>query len=227
MESSLDQFLLVTERQLLFHGGAIPGIRTFRPAVNETFGHGLYLTSNRKRAESYATFRTKTEYDGSFDLKDIPLGGFQATCYVFETDRHSFLDLRKEEAMKAAIPFWREYIAENREVITERARRCLNTKYRNIMATPLCDITDDIKYILQWDARYFESMAVFPKSQSYLNKVFSEWLQSNRYDGVIAFEGNDRCKHDKLKTRGGNSWVVFDPTTLRFVEEYRVVGELQ
>lgn len=215
--SSLDDLLLVTKRQLLFHGRGIPGRRVFRPALNETFGTGLYLTSDRERAESYATFRTETEYHGEFDLKDIPTGGFQATCYVFEADGLRFLDLRTKEGMKIALPFWREYIAGNRAQIAESAQRYFNQEYRDWM---LSCLHHDIDRILQWDETRPMNRYAFLEPQSYLNTALTAYLQSNEFDGLVAIEGSDR--DGKLETKKGDSWVVFDPIKLRFVKEYYV-----
>ncbi len=219
--SSLEQFLLRAEKQLLFHGGGIPGVRQFRPALNETFGRGLYLTSDRERAHSYALFRTQTEYGGECDVEDIPPEGFQPTCYAFETDETHFLDLRTEEAMKAVLPFWRKYLVDNRGEILESSRRYFKPALVEVMVS--C-VLADMDRVLRWKFERITRYA-FLEPQSYLNEILSTYLQSNGFDGIIAIEGNDRT--GTKETKKGDSWVVFDPMRARLVEEYKVasVGE--
>src|SRR3989338_2461767 len=145
--SSLEKFLFRAEKQPLFHGGGIPGVRQFRPALNETFGRGLYLTSDRERADSYALFRTQTEYGGECDVEDIPTEGFQPTCYAFEADGTRLLDLRTEEAMKAVLPFWRKYLESNKKEIVESSRRYFKPALVEVMVS--C-VLADIDRVLRW-----------------------------------------------------------------------------
>ncbi|MFA6889279.1 MAG: hypothetical protein WC254_07330 [Candidatus Woesearchaeota archaeon] len=211
----LEAFLINAEKQIIFHGAGIPNLRTFRPAVNETFGRGLYLSSDRERAESYAVFRTGTKYGGECDPEDIPKGGFQATCYVFEATGH-YLDLRTNEAMETLLPLWKTYLTENREQILEDAQNNYlpaNNDWKKLMASGFASELSEVLTRQGKINRY-----AFMEPQSYLNNVFSQFLERAGYDGLIAIEGNE--KDGKYETKKGDSWVVFDSNKLVFVEEY-------
>jgi len=219
---TIDNFVITPGKLLLFHGGAIPGIKNFRAALNETFGHGLYLTSDRERAESYALFRTQTEYGGECDPEDIPAEGFQATCYVFEASGRYF-DLRTDEAMEALLPLWRAYLQDNQAHILQDARNYFGSNHVNLRELMVSGVASDITRVLGWKGE--AKRYAFMEPQSYLNVIFSQFLQQEGYGGLVAIEGNDRT--GTLETKKGDSWVVFDPTRARLIEEYEVVGELQ
>ena len=219
---SLDRFVLTIENQLLFHGSGIPNIKVFRPALDKTFGEGLYLTSDRDRAESYGIFRTVTEYGGEFEpASDTPVPQtFEATCYKFEVNGR-YLDLRTEKAMKAILPLWQEYLRDDKDNIL--------TKYK--IEVEKMDIHDDWKELLVKGMDEQIEKIINNKSEkinrnsflepnSYLNTIFTEYLQSQGFDGLVAIEGTD--KQGDLTTLPGNSWVVFEPTQARLVKEYKV-----
>jgi len=187
----------------IFHGTTIEDITQFEKGIEDTLGTGIYFTSQRKPAEGYAKVR---EGRG----KGKPL------VYEAKVPDAKFVDLRDiptlHKVMEGYVPFleeWHKKEYANEEDAEIRYRDCEPDKRLSFY---WIDRKMDRKKIeeIKGNVERKAYMKIGIKSISYVFPwLFSEYLQSLGYEGLIAFEGGE--SGNGVTIGNHDSWVVFEP----------------
>lgn len=178
----------------LFHGSATEGIKEMNRAEQETLGSGVYMTSQPIHALGYA-FRSS---EGS------RRNGFKPPfVYEAELDDVTFCDLRSRDNMRKVMTGFGEYMASN---------------WNDIISKPGLGYFQKKAIQRGWEQIRPEWMAetgILKNSLSLIGNQFRDYLQSEGYDGVLAYE------HGEGKAVGTHdSYVVFDPKKLKNLTQH-------
>lgn len=188
------------KRKTIYHGSGISGIDKFTPAEEDTVGSGIYFTSQPKDAIGYARIRSKRERypqraDGHPVIEDsVPV------IYESSVENVKLCDLTRDENVKKVLDGFKEILQ------TKLHQPDLNIFYAEVLRRVISKINSgnvssgNLKLVTQ---------------QTCL--LFSKYLESLGYDGLIALEGGEGGigNHD--------SYVVFDPEKARITQEHSVV----
>ena len=190
----------------LYHGSATPGIQSLQRADEYTIGAGVYLTSEAKDAIGYVSERMKAGR-----VKMGMEGTIQTAPVLYETeiDNLKFLDLRNENTAQEVMEGYRKYALE-----TYRGIDPNNQEYADgIRHEQLLGILRRIGEIKAGTSPIAVSLKEFT---SILGELFSEYVASLGYDGLIAIEGGEahESNHD--------SYVVFDPSKVKVIHEQSI-----
>jgi hypothetical protein len=189
-EEEIDNGLgIFLKKKTLYHGSGTSEIGTFNKAEETTVGHGIYLTSEAKDAIGYARRRSHEKVDAS------PI------IYESSVEDIKLLDLRKNENVKKVLTGFKGVIEQKlktpnlnwaQENQLQEAIQTINAG--KVGAGNLRDVTFGI------------------------GDLFSEYVKSIGYEGLITFEGGegyDVGTHD--------TYLVFDPTKATINREHRVL----
>src|SRR3989344_1322668 len=189
-EEEVDDGLgIFLKKKTLYHGSGTGGIEQFNKAEEDTVGSGIYFTSEAKDAIGYARRRSRGR-EGTLPI-----------IYESSVENMKMLDLRKDENVKKVLEGFREVL-------------------KNKLKEP------DLKWY------YEESLenAVKAIDESKVNagnlrkvtysvcQMFSDYVQSLGYEGLVTFEGGvgeDIKNHD--------TYLIFDPEKVKVNREQRVL----
>ncbi len=173
----------------LYHGTGISGIKTFKPAEETTVGEGVYLTSDTKGAVGYSRERSKTTKT-------------EARIYETVVENVKLLDLRNDNNVKKILPGFRSVLESRLAQITDKdpwyVQHGLLEVLKEINANKI-------------KAGWLKLMA---QSEG---KLFSEYVQSLGYDGLIAIEGGE-SEH----TEDHDTYLIFDPEKVKIRREHKI-----
>lgn len=173
------------KNKILYHGSGQSGIESFNQAEEDTVGSGVYFTSEMKDAAGYAKRRARRYKEG------LPV------LYEANIENVKLLDLRKDENVKMVLEKFKAVLEKelaspnlkwNYETILRNSIEAINAG--KIGADNLRDVTFG------------------------LGKVFSNFLKTLGYDGLMAVEGGegeDVGRHD--------TYLIFDPEKIRIINE--------
>lgn len=189
-EEKVDDGLGVfVKKKTLYRGSNISGIIKFDKAQEFTIGTGVYFTSEAKSAIGYAHRRS---YGGE---RNYPV------IYESSVENMKFLDLRNDENVKKVLAGFRLILLEKQK----------NDPYYQD------PIRKDILFNAISEINHNRINHGNLRNVTYsLSHIFSDFVQSLGYDGLISEEGGegDIGNHD--------SFVVFDPEKINIIKEQKV-----
>jgi hypothetical protein len=185
----------------LYHGSAASGITEFLPAEDTTFGDGLYATSMPDQAFGYAVKRADPR---SKVGNTILAAASDPVVYELEVTDSAFLDLRNPENSATTFAGYGTYLEQ-----------WLTTDQGNTDMI-YADIVAKIVHIIRQSSG---GSPLNPKDILHQTSgLFTDYVTSMAYDGVIALEGGEggyTANHD--------SWVIMKPTTARVTNQLSFV----
>jgi hypothetical protein len=161
---------IFVKSKTLYHGSSVAGIEKLHTAEETTIGNGIYFTSQKDVAQGYASRRSQ------FREGNGPI------VYKVEIENLKFTDLRNNDnvqhILNGILPILIEQRNEEgltwmKEIVLDQAIEKI--KEKKIGAGNLRDVTQSI------------------------GKIFTEYIRSLGYDGIIAIEGGegeDMGNHD-------------------------------
>jgi len=170
-------------KKTLFHGSPLPNIDKLNPAEETTIGEGVYFTSKLEDAEGYAIRRSSSR-------KGEPV------VYQAKIENLKFIDLRSDSNVRSTLNGFLEVI-ENQNKVDEIdwfVKRGFNKAIEKIQTNKI-------------NAGNLREITFG------LGKLFTEYIISLGYDGLIAIEGgegNDIGNHD--------TYLIFDPEKISDLE---------
>jgi hypothetical protein len=190
-ETSVDGGLGIHIKQkTLFHGTGVKDIQVFRPAEETTVGEGVYLTSQLQGAVDYARDRSEVT---------------QTDPLVYETSIEDIklLDLRNDENIQKILPGFQRLLEEILTKLTDE-----DPWYRQ------AGIVNILEHIRENKIKV-GLIKLIAQSEG---KLFSEYVQSLGYDGLITIEGGE-SKH----TEDHDTYLVFNPEKVQIKGEPKMV----
>ncbi|MDO8505900.1 MAG: hypothetical protein Q7S48_04985 [bacterium] len=190
-ETSTDDCLGVfIKHKTLYHGTGITNIKIFKPAEETTVGEGVYLTSQAKGAIGYSIDRSK---------------GTDKEPHIYETvvENVKLLDLRNDANVQQIVPGFRILINSKLAQVTDK-----DPWYVKHGLLGILDEIDGNKVKVGW-------LKLIAQSEG---KLFSEYVQSLGYDGLIAIEGGE-SEH----TEDHDTYLIFDPEKIKIKGEHKIV----
>lgn len=194
---SEDGLGVIVKNKHLYHGSYRDDIKDLTAAEETTVGEGVYFTSEPIRAIGYARERAKLR-------KDFPVEGYKgkAAAVVYEAlaQNLKLLDLRRPENVSRILP---EFRTRLREVEQDSK-------------TPWF-----LQMAMHEAIQQINTGKVGPGSIKLIAvnhpQLFTEYVRSLGYDGLITFEGGDGDvgNHD--------TYLVFDPEKAKIIQRHEVV----
>ena len=188
-EEEIDDGLgILVKKKMLYHGSGTSGIKNFNRAEEDTVGSGIYFTSQAKDAIGYARRRARREKNA------VPV------IYEVSIENIKLLDLRKDENVKKILDGFKQILIEklkdtnlkwNFKTVLQRAIESINSG--RVGSGNLREVT-------------------FSTGQ-----MFSDYLKSLGYEGLITFEGGegkDVGIHD--------TYLIFDPEKAKIIQEHKI-----
>lgn len=177
--------ILITKK-IIYHGSDVQGISRFTKAIDATVGNGIYFTSEADKAEGYAQIRSS----GKKDVSPV--------VYEASIENVKLLDLRNTENIQKILPGFKKLLMEQtaREDTTWWVAGAINTSIEAIDAGKIT--TGRLKEVVGSHG-----------------ELFTQYVQSLGYDGVIALEGGEGeiGNHD--------TYLIFDPDKINIIQEHR------
>ncbi len=184
-DCSIDDGLgILVKKKIIYHGSGTRGISKFNKAVDDTVGSGIYFTSEYEKAMGYAQVRSSRE-------KDI-----SPVVYEASIENIKLCDLRKTENIKKILPGFRKILLEHSAQS--------NSPWWVVAASNQSIEAIDLKKIT---AGRLKDVAG-PHGD-----LFTQYIQSLGYDGVITFEGGEGQIGDH------DTYLIFDPDKIKIVQE--------
>lgn len=152
---------IALKKKTLFHGSSVEKIEKFIPAEETTVGNGIYFTSQEKDAAGYARRRSTSR-------KGKPV------VYEVNVENIKLCDLRQDKNVSAILGGFAEKL---KEVL---ARPDLKWNYKVALQNALIAIESGI--ITAGNLRE----VTFSHGE-----LFSRYIQSLGYEGLITFEGGE------------------------------------
>jgi len=184
----------------LFHGTAVQGIDALKKGIEDTLGTGVYFTSDRKAAEGYARVRNGR--------------GGHPTVYEAVAPDAKFVDLRDIPTLDAVMQGYLEFLPDwlERDYPEKETTNPNDKRSRRLWGKKIARITQVIQ-----NKRY--SPGTIRNVAYEMPWLFSEYIQSLGFDGLIGLEGGE--SRNGVTIGNHDSWVVFDPekTQIRIIEE--------
>lgn len=201
-ESRDDGLGVFVKRKTLYHGSGTEGIAVFNKAEEDTVGSGVYFTSEAKDAVGYAKSRAGGRVRGG--RKDA-----KPVIYEAVVENMKLLDLRKDNNVKKVMEGFKKRLVELRRESSQKLSETKDSIYWYRMG----NIDEVIEKIDEGkvgagnvrDATFHEG------------DVFSDYVKSLGYDGLITFEGG-------MGGYVGNhdSYVIFDPEKAKIIQSHQV-----
>ncbi len=184
----LNDLNVLIDKKTLYHGSSISGIQEFNASEEETIGSGIYLTSEAKDAIGYARRRSRSR-------KGSPI------IYETSIEDMKLLDLRKSENV-------REILAGFKKILLEELNRHeLFWYYKENLERAITAISSE-------KIGCYNLGEVTQK----LCSIFTKYITSLGYDGLITFEGGegeDIDDHD--------SYVIFDVKKVKINRQHKIL----
>ncbi|MFA6082316.1 MAG: hypothetical protein WC773_02820 [Patescibacteria group bacterium] len=180
------------KKKTLYHGSNIPNIQTMDAAEEDTIGSGAYFTSEATDAIGYAHRRSRR------DAKSHPV------IYEVNVENIKLLDLRKNENIEIIMPGYRKVLEQRLSDIGGIGSDNWGYAQNLAEAIEAIDNGDPVKKGLRTVTYYF-------------TPLFTEYVESLGYDGLIATEGGEGDMDS-----GHDSFLIFHPEKAHVVQEHRV-----
>ena len=175
---------------VLFHGSATPEIRELRVAEEDTVGSGVYFTPDFQSALGYAITRAGNIVGGRYYNGEVPI--------VYEAAVGCrFVDLRDQYTLDLVFDGYVNVLKNKLEGVPNQdwlRKRVLSKSIERIQTrqySPGC-----IQHVTRSNGQ-----------------MFSNYLRSSGFDGLIGEEGGEAYVGDH------ESWVVFDPAKPKITKE--------
>lgn len=168
---------ILVRRKTLFHGSSASGIEKLNPAEETTVGEGVYFTSKREDAEGYANRRSRSREDA------VP------TIYRANIENLKFFDARSDDNVAKVLKGFLEILQQERqkEGLPWSREAVLDNAIEKIRSSAVT--AGNLR-----DVGFAHG------------RLFTDYIQSLGYDGLIALEGGegeDIGNHD--------TYLIFDP----------------
>jgi hypothetical protein len=186
---------VLIHKKTLYHGSSLNDISDFQPAEETTIGDGLYTTSEAKDAIGYARIRASARNG-------------EPVIYEVGIDDKRLLDLRSSKNVIETLEGFRSILLDKLKSVKPDAPWYIKSGYfRSI--EELDKIVDGEK-----------SAGNLKDVVSSCGDVFSSYLESLGYDGLIFLEGGEGGdggpgNHD--------SYLIFDPSKAKVLREHKIV----
>ncbi len=180
---------VLVKRETLYHGSGTSGIEAFNKAEEDTVGSGIYFTSEAKDAIGYARRRSRGRE------------GTSPVIYEASVENMKLLDLRKTENVKKVLGGFKEVIKQKLK------EPDLNWAYEGALQKVMEAINSG-----KIGAGNLREVTFST------GEMFSNYVKSMRYEGLITFEGgegDDIGNHD--------TYLVFDPEKAKINQEHKVL----
>lgn len=172
---------VLIRNKTLFHGSSVAGIDRLKTAEESTVGNGVYFTSRFEDAQGYAVRRSRSRE------------GSEPVIYSTNIDNLKFFDARNNDNVSNLLT---EFLPL---LIGERQKEGLPWMIEATLDEAIKKIRDS-----KVNAGNLREVTFAH------GKLFTDYLKSLGYDGLIAVEGgegDDIGNHD--------TYVVFDPSKIQ------------
>lgn len=178
---------LLIRHKNLYHGSGITGIQRMNISENDTVGEGIYFTSEPSNALGYAERRSR-EYKDS-----VP------TVYSAQIENLKFLDLRnRTNITKILGGFKTLLLAKKNTYLPSTREQSMGDWIQEQKIDEVIELISSEKWL------YLKQIAFA------YGKLFSEYVKSLGYDGLITIEngeGEDIGEHD--------TYLLFDADKIK------------
>ena len=186
---------VLIHKKTLYHGSSLSEISDFQPAEETTIGDGIYTTSEAKDAIGYARIRA-TARDG------------EPIIYEIAVDNARLLDLRSSKTVIETLEGFRPILMDKLKNVKPDAPWYIKSGYfRSI---------EELDKIVAGE----KGAGNLKDVVSSCGNVFSSYLESLSYDGLIFLEGGEGGE-------GGpgnhDSYLIFDPSKAKVIKEHPIV----
>lgn len=168
---------LLVRHKTLFHGSSTSGIEKLNPAEETTVGEGVYFTSKREDAEGYANRRSRSRQEA------------MPTIYRANIENLKFFDARNDDNVARILKGFLEVLQN------ELQKEGLPWSKESVLDNAIEKIRSNA--VTAGNLREVGSAH---------GRLFTDYIQSLGYDGIIALEGGegqDIGNHD--------TYLIFDP----------------
>lgn len=191
VDDSLGVFI---KKRTLFHGTTIKGIKDFLKAEETTVGEGVYLTSQAKDAVGYA-YRRKANRSNRENRQRV-----KPVVYEVSVENLRLADLRKDKNVKILL--------RGLLPILEEKSKSKDIKYYRQNA-----LVEAYGLIFSGKiGRGNVSEAIAP-----IGQVFTDYMQSLGYDGLITYEGGEG-----KEVGNHDTYLIFDPEKVKVGREQEI-----
>lgn len=174
------------KRKTLYHGTGAEGIEDFNSAEDTTVGDGAYFTSDPNAAIGYAHVRTRGENETN------PI------IYEANIENARLVDLRKKANVEKVLPGFKEILKK------ERNKPDLHWAKQGRIDQVIGNIDSGL------GAKYLKF------ATQGVGNLFSDYLSSLGYDGLITYEGGEGEVGDH------DTYLIFDPEKAKINKEHIV-----
>lgn len=189
-EEEIDDGLGVfVKKKTIYHGSSVSGIEKFDKAEEDTVGSGIYFTSEAKDAIGYARRRSRSRKDTT------------PVIYEASVEKIKLLDLRKSENVKKILIGFRQILVDKLKESN------LSWYFEESLRRVIDKINSD-----EIGPGNLREVAFSTGT------MFSNYVKSIGYDGLIAFEGgegDDIGNHD--------TYLIFDPDKVKINQEHKII----
>lgn len=201
-EEPIDEGLGVfIKNKTLYHGSATEGIKQFNEAEEHTVGSGIYFTSEAKDAISYARIRVHAKE--------------QPVIYEASVENVKMIDLRKTENARKIMNGFKTKLEQWFQTQSPEKLRLGEIHYQVIQNS----VQKAIRIIEEerYNAGNLRNVIFNPRGGANFGEIFSDYVKSLGYDGLITFEGGEGkgFEHD--------TYVIFDPEKAKIQQEHRIM----
>lgn len=171
---------VLIKNKTLFHGSCVSGIESFNPADESTIGEGVYLTSKHNDAHGYAVRRSRHKES-------------EPIVYSVDIENLKFFDARNSDNVMSMLNGFLSILQQ------ERQRRDLDWVEEGTLDEAIQKIKDG-----KINAGNLREVTFSH------GKLFTDYIRSLGYDGLIATEGgegDDIGIHD--------TYLIFDPKNIK------------
>lgn len=183
---------VLVRRKMLYHGSSTGEIDRFQKSEETTLGEGVYFTSEPEKASGYAMHRAKTpSYNktmGTSVRNDSP------AVHIRLIENLKLLDLRNKENLLVILPAFKDILVK--ELDKENRADSYRWNWAQVIETKIEQIS--LGHIFH------------PKDiAQQLSGLFTDYVKSLGYDGVLALEGGEG------KIGDHDTYLIFDPDKIK------------
>lgn len=169
----------------LYHGSPVKGIEVFTKAEEDTVGSGVYFTSKAKDAIGYARIRAGNRKE--------------PVIYEASVENMKLLDMRTTEKVKKIMSGFRQKLIEFKARVKPSGIAFIDDAHKKMLDEKIKAIDEDKIDI--------SNIRDVTKSAG---EIFSSYVQSLGYDGLITYEGGEG---EEVKDH--DTYLIFDPEKVK------------
>lgn len=213
------------ERIKLYHGSSRSNLKALLPGEEYTIGHGIYLTSDKYTAKSYALVRSREGHRKTLEKgrleEHVVKTEETPEPVVYEADLRNLklVDIRSFEKMKQVMAGFQKYLVE----LLEREGEGMRWNVRTIreQAVAKIDILEGQSPRYNLMSRVGKPENIAPRDILFnVGEDFSDYCENLGYDGIIGMEGGETTKEVKFTSH--DSYVIFDPKKVKITEVIKI-----